>query len=102
MTRILITNVSVFDGTGALPFPGQLLIEGERIKAVAKGGERIDATDAEVVDGSGGTLMPGLIEPHAHLTFTSAVDRMVPAFMPAVEDHVFITAHNAKTILDHG
>ncbi|HLI21064.1 MAG TPA: amidohydrolase family protein [Stellaceae bacterium] len=102
MTAIRISNVSVFDGSGAAPFPGEVLIEGERIKTVAKGSERIAAPGAEVIDGKGGTLMPGLIEPHTHLTFTCAVDRIVPTFMPPVEDHVFITAHNAKTILDHG
>jgi imidazolonepropionase-like amidohydrolase len=103
MTATLITNVSIFDGSGASAFPGEVLIEGERIKTVAKGGgERIAAPGAEVIDGKGGTLMPGLIEPHTHLTFTCAVDRIVPTFMPPVEDHVFVTAHNAKTILDHG
>ena len=102
MTATLITNVSIFDGSGAPPYPGEVLIEGGRIKTVAKGGEHLTAPGAEVIDGKGGTLMPGLIEPHAHLTFTCAVDRIVPTFMPPVEDHVFITAHNAKTILDYG
>ena len=102
MTATLISNVSIFDGTGAPLFPGEVLIEGGRIKTVARGTERITAPGAETVDGKAGTLMPGLIEPHAHLTFTCAVDRIVPTFMPPVEDHVFVTAHNAKTILDHG
>ena len=102
MTATLITNVSIFDGSGLPAYPGEVLIDGERVKAVAKGGERIAAPGAAVIDGKGGTLMPGLIEPHAHLTFTCAVDRIVPTFMPPVEDHVFFTAHNAKTILDYG
>ena len=97
-----VTNVSIFDGTSAPAFPGEVLIEKDRIVAVARGGERITAPGAAVVDGGGGTLMPGLIEPHAHLTFTCAVDRIVPSFMPPVEEHVFVTAHNAKTILEHG
>jgi imidazolonepropionase-like amidohydrolase len=78
-----------------------VLIENGRIKSVARN-ERITAPGVESVDGAGGTLMPGLIEPHAHLTFTCAVDRIVPSFMPPVEEHVFVTAHNAKTILDYG
>jgi len=98
----LITNVSIFDGTGAALFPGEVLIENGRITRVARGAERIAISGAEKIDGGGGTLMPGLIEPHAHLTFTCAVDRIVPSFMPPVEEHVFVTAHNAKTILDHG
>jgi imidazolonepropionase-like amidohydrolase len=102
MTATLITNASIFDGTGAGLFPGEVLIDEDRITKVTRGGERIAAPGAEVVDGGGGTLMPGLIEPHAHLTFTCSVDRMVPNFMPPVEEHVFVTAHNAKTILDYG
>jgi imidazolonepropionase-like amidohydrolase len=102
MTTTLITNVSIFDGTGAAPFPGSVLVEGERIKAVAKGGERINAPGADILDGAGGSLTPGLVEPHAHLTFTSAVDRIVPTFMPPVEEHAYIAAHNAKTLLDYG
>jgi imidazolonepropionase-like amidohydrolase len=102
VTATLITNVSIFDGTGTPLFPGEVLIESGRIKAVARGSERVAAAGAEIVDGGGGTLMPGLIEPHAHLTFTCSVDRIVPTFMPPVEEHVFVTAHNAKTILDYG
>lgn len=78
----LITNVSVFDGTGSPSVPGEVLVEGNRIKAVARGGERIDPQGAEVVDGAGGTLLPGLVEPHTHLTFPNSVDRKVAGFMP--------------------
>ncbi len=102
MAATLITNVSIFDGTGSPPVPGEVLVEGNRIKTVATGGERIDPLGAGVVDGAGGTLTPGLIEPHCHLTFPNSVDRKVPAFVPPPERHAYIIAHNAKTILDHG
>ena len=103
MQPIIFRNVRIFDGSGAAPFPGEVRVVGSRIDAVAKGGETIAADDCTIVDGRGGTLMPGLIDPHAHLTFTSSVDRIVREFVPAsVEEHVLITAHNAKTILDHG
>jgi imidazolonepropionase-like amidohydrolase len=102
MSATLITNVSIFDGTGSPSLPGEVLVEGNRIKTVALGGEHIDPQGAEVVDGAGGTLMPGLVEPHAHLTFPNSIDRKVPGFMPPPERHSYIIAHNAKTILDHG
>jgi imidazolonepropionase-like amidohydrolase len=102
MTATLITNVSIFDGTGAQPFPGQVLIENERIAVVAPASGQIEAAGCDIIDGQGGTLMPGLIEPHAHLTFPNAVDRIVRTFLPAPEEHAYITAHNAKTLLDHG
>ena len=93
MSATLFTNLSVFDGAGAEAYPGEVLVEGNRIAKIARGpGRRIDASGAEIVDGAGGTLMPGLIEPHAHLTFPSAVDRIVPQMMPPVEDHAYFTA----------
>jgi imidazolonepropionase-like amidohydrolase len=103
MSAILFVNAAIFDGSGADLYPGEVLIEGNRITAVARDGERIDRQRvADVVDAAGATLMPGLVEPHAHLTFPSAVDRIVPTFFPPIEEHAFYTAHNAKTLLDYG
>jgi imidazolonepropionase-like amidohydrolase len=101
-TRTLFTRAMIFDGSGADLIPGEVLVEGDRIAAVARGAEHLPREGAALVDAGGATLMPGLIEPHAHLTFTSAVDRIVPTFMPPVEEHVFYTAHNAKTLIDYG
>jgi imidazolonepropionase-like amidohydrolase len=98
----LITNVSIFDGSGALPFPGEVLIEGNRVKAVGMGDERIAADGAAVVDGEGATLMPGLVEPHTHLGFGSAVDRIVRGRAHTAAEMLLITAHTAKVMLDYG
>ncbi len=68
MARILFTNVSIFDGTGAPPYPGEALIEGNRIRAVGPGKGAIERGGAEIVDGGGATLMPGMVESHAHLS----------------------------------
>ncbi len=102
MTATLIKNVSIFDGTGFEPFPGEVLVENEKISVVARGSGQINVPGADVIDGYGGTLMPGLIEPHSHLTFPHAIDRVARSFMPGPEEHAYITAHNAKTLLDHG
>jgi len=98
----LFTNVSIFDGTGALPFRGEVLIEGDRITAVARGGERVAAAGATVVDGAGGTLMPGLVEAHTHLGFGSAVDHVLPGRARSAAEMLLITAHTARVMLDHG
>lgn len=99
----IFTNVSIFDGTGAPCVPGEVKVEGARITAVATGaGARIAREGAVVVDGRGGTLMPGLAEPHSHLCFPSSVDRIVHTMMPAPEEHVFHAVHNAKVLLEFG
>ena len=42
---------------------GDVLVEGDRIKAVA---ERVDAPGAEVIDASGCIVLPGLVNAHQH------------------------------------
>ena len=42
MPRTLFTNVSIFDGSGQSSFPGEVLVQGNRIKTVAKGKDQID------------------------------------------------------------
>jgi imidazolonepropionase-like amidohydrolase len=64
--QVLITNVDVWDGTSDAVIKGtDVLVEGNLIKKVGKG---IKADGAQVFDGKGKTLMPGLIEAHAHLS----------------------------------
>jgi imidazolonepropionase-like amidohydrolase len=102
MTATLITNVAIFDGTGAALFPGAVLVEGNRIRAVARGDERIEAGGAVVVDGGGATLTPGLIEAHAHLGFGSSIGRVLQGRGRTPEQMLLITAHTAKVMLDYG
>jgi imidazolonepropionase-like amidohydrolase len=55
-----------------------------------------------VIDGHGATLMPGLVEPHAHLTWPSSIERFVPGMSLPPEDLALNTARNARILLDHG
>ena len=64
MSKILIGNAEIIDGTGASPFCGWVLVEGERIRAVSPSPLQVE--DAEFVDARGLTLVPGFIDAHAH------------------------------------
>ena len=65
--QTLFTNVNIFDGTSAKLAMGQdVLVEGNLIKKIGKGLKA--GKGATVIDGGGRTLMPGLIEAHAHLS----------------------------------
>jgi imidazolonepropionase-like amidohydrolase len=101
MSRILFTNVNVLDCTGANPFPGQVLVVNDRIAEVAAKGKPIPAAGATVVDGLGGTLMPGLIESHSHLTFLDRPSSVEMGFVPP-EEHMLLTAGIARRLLDSG
>jgi imidazolonepropionase-like amidohydrolase len=102
MARTIFVNASIFDGTGAPLFPGEVAIEGNRIVAVAPGSDVLERGNADVVDCAGGTLLPGLIDPHAHLTWPSSVGRIINAMSLPPEEHLLVTAHNARVLLDSG
>ena len=101
MARTLFTNVKIFDGTGARPFAGEVLVQGNRIDKVAKGKSGIARGGAEVIDGGGGTLMPGMTEGHGHLSYTDFVALGDVSELPP-EDHALRTAENAEIVLDAG
>ena len=101
MAKVLFKNVNILDCTGAPPFAGQVLVEGNRIKAVAPQGTPIAADGAQAVDGGGATLMPGLIESHSHLTFLDTPDLEGLGFVPP-EEHTLRAIRNAKKMLDQG
>ena len=101
MSATIFRNASVLDGSGALPFRGDVLVDGARILEVAQAGQLPPSIDARTIECDGATLMPGLIEPHAHLSF---VDQATPeAFntLP-VEEHLLLTLKHAKLYLDSG
>ena len=101
MSSILFENVNVLTCSGEAPFLGEVLIEDNRIVAVERHSERISRPAEQRIDGAGLTLMPGLIEPHAHLSFTNVSNSVHLGEIPP-EDHAFLTAQNARVMLDHG
>ena len=102
MQPIVFSHVSIFDGSGAAPFVGEVRIEAHRIAAVSRGPASVPRHDARIVDGQGGTLMPGLTEAHAHLTWPTSVERFVPGMALPPEGLALTTARNARILLDHG
>ena len=61
MKNQLFSDIRIFDGTGKKPYAGEVLVQGNRIKDVAKGKRRIERGGATVIDGQGATLMPGMV-----------------------------------------
>ncbi|WP_043841430.1 metal-dependent hydrolase family protein [Amycolatopsis taiwanensis] len=63
MTRTVFAGGQVFDGTGAAPAPADVAVADGRIVDIGTG---LDGD--EVVDCTGTTLLPGLIDCHVHVT----------------------------------
>ena len=104
--QVLFSNVNIFNGVdGALVENGSVLVEGNLIKAVSD--QPINAPGAIKVDGGGRTLMPGLIDMHAHLCirngmaeFRTEYDQMAAGAIAAYAlleylDQGFTTARDA-------
>lgn len=101
MADVLFTNVRVFDGTGEPPFPGEVLVQGNRVARVARGARSTPPAGATVIDGAGAFLMPGMVEAHTHFSWNDqpsldSIQRMPP------EEHVLWCAGVAKRYLDMG
>jgi imidazolonepropionase-like amidohydrolase len=100
--RLLIEHATVWDGSGRAPFPGQVLIEGERIVAVAPATQAVAAAEgAERLDAGGKFLMPGLVEGHAHLSFVDTPRGTALGELPP-EDHALLTMDAARKLLGAG
>ena len=67
--RFLLDNVRVIVGDGTVLESGALLLEGSRITAVGSRSEIEPDSSIEVIDLSGKTIIPALIDSHAHLGY---------------------------------
>ncbi|MEZ5668975.1 MAG: amidohydrolase family protein [Alphaproteobacteria bacterium] len=103
-SAVLFTNVRILDGSGDFPFTGEVLVQGNRIKQVTRGGGgRFSSPSGQyaTIDGMGATLMPGMVEAHLHLSWNNASTLEAIQRMPP-EEHVLHAADMAKVVLDAG
>ena len=101
MAEVLFTNVRILDGSGANPFSGSVLVQGNRIRRVGRSVAALAAPGAAVIDGAGATLMPGMCEAHTHFSWNNAATLTEIQTMP-LEEHVLWCAKVAKQYLQAG
>src|SRR2546430_15247502 len=100
MSAYLIGNARVLDGSGTAPFAGAVRVEANRITEVTPGAAPPPARGATVIDAGGATLMPGLVESHAHLGFADMTSQELTR--PPPGEHMLVTGRNAKLMLGCG
>ena len=101
MADIVFSNVRVIDGSNAPAFAGEVRTHGNRIREIARDGAKASRDGAEVIDGGGQTLMPGLVEAHGHLSFGDGPNLECLGVIPP-EEHLLLTLKNARKMLDVG
>ena len=69
---LVLRGGRIFDGTGAPAREGTLVIERNKIAKILPAGATDWPADAKVIDVSGKTVLPGLIDLHTHLTYVLA------------------------------
>lgn len=101
--RRLVHDVRIFDGSGAPSAPGSVLVDGDRIAAVLSPNADLSTIAADTrIDGRGGTIMPGMIDAHCHLTWGSSVEHIYHQFILPPEELQVAARRNARVLLDHG
>ncbi len=66
---LVLRNGRIFDGTGAPARAGTLVIERNKIARILPANSTDWPKGAQVIDVSGKTILPGLIDLHTHLTY---------------------------------
>ncbi len=100
--EILFTDVRVFDGrSDRLSAPTNVLVQGNTIAAIGPDVEAARA-GATVIEGSGKTLMPGLIDVHVHMMFNSLSPAQMLDPAMSVERVGQLSAQQAQAMLLRG
>ena len=99
MNATLIRNCRVFDGRSDSLRDGlEVLIQENRITRVAAAASAPEG--CVILDGNGGTLMPGLIDAHVHV-YSPYLDERKCADLPPTLMAIHAT-HRLKSMLDRG
>lgn len=99
-TTVHITNTTLIDGAGTSPVADvDVVVRGDEIVSVGRSGEAVVPADALVIDGSGATTMPGLIDAHCHVTFDDVQSNDELFFHRPPTTAAMVTLHNLPKLL---
>ena len=100
MQTVLLHGGSVWDGSGEPAFAADVLIDGDRIAGVWPSAPQ-ELRAARRIDIAGHTVIPGLVDGHAHLPFLHKADIAETGDVPP-EEHTLRTMQHARTVLEAG
>lgn len=101
MSQITITGAMVWDGVSDTAYPATVTVTDNKITKISKGSDGTATTSDDVIDGTGHTLMPGMVEGHCHPSFTG-INEPTELGLLSNEEHMLLTAQNLRLLLSHG
>jgi imidazolonepropionase-like amidohydrolase len=102
MPRTVYRGAALADGTGPeLQRDVTLVADDDRITWLGPADAQPDPGDAEVVDCSGATIVPGLVDSHSHLTLPGGAHWIDRGYDPP-ERLVEVAEHNARLQMASG
>jgi imidazolonepropionase-like amidohydrolase len=97
---LVLANARVFTATGESPLENaSVALDGTRISWV---GPAAEAPAGEIVDCTGKTIVPGLVDVHAHLVYESVQDSWTIELSKSLEEAAIDAALNAGKLLRMG
>jgi imidazolonepropionase-like amidohydrolase len=106
MSSIVLRNCDVVDGLGNPPQRGfDVHIDGNRISEVRPAGQYgrvIGENEPLVIDATGKTVMPGLIDAHCHMTYGESLTQEEQDIFTSVEGRTLRSAWNVQKVLAAG
>jgi imidazolonepropionase-like amidohydrolase len=100
MGPVLLRGGKVWDGSGKPAFDADVLVAGNRIAEVRPQGGRFPDS-AICFDIPGHTVIPGLVDGHAHLPFLHKANIADTGDVPP-EEHTLRTMQHARVVLEAG
>lgn len=97
-----MTGATILDGTGSEPVPGQTIIwETGVISWIGADSEAI-LDHSLIIDADGGTVLPGLIDSHVHISLAPTLTGIYDISEEPVERTLIRAAHGAGLLLRAG
>jgi len=100
MQGVLLHGGSVWDGSGKPAYPGDVLVQGNRIAGVWPRAPR-ELREPIRIDVTGHTVLPGMVDGHVHLPFVHKANIADTGDVPP-EEHTLQTLHHARVVLEAG
>lgn len=101
---LLLKNASVINGNAEKAIDNQsILIEGNKIKQISEFDKiQYNPNETEVIDCSGKTVMPGLIDAHVHLIYRDVREPYSIELERSLEEATADAFLNAKELVEYG